>query len=413
MEQIDLWLAIVGSLVLALSLGAGFLRDHSSLPSEPILATVVGVAVGPVGFEILQLSQWGDPLALLEQVARITVALAVTSIALRLPPEYYRGRARSLAAILGPGMVIMWLASSLVVFLLIPVEPGVALLAGAVVTPTDPVLANSIVVGRTAQENIPKRLRFLLSGEAGINDGAAYPFVFLAILVLSRPADAAIVEWLTHTLLWAVLGAVVLGFTIGAAIGRLEHWASSEEFLEQPSVFTITVALTFAVLGATKLVGTDDILAVFVAGVAYNWLADPDDEAEEQRVEEVFNWLFTFPVFVIFGTLLPWGEWLALGWRAPALVTGILLFRRLPMIFALRRFLQPLDRTEATLFVGWFGPIGIAAVFYALVAASETGNEMVWIVGSLVVAGSILAHGFTATPATHRYGELQDDDDSW
>jgi len=60
----------------------------------------------------------------------------------------------------------------------------VALLVGAVVTPTDPVLANTIVVGETATDNIPERVRYLLSSEAGINDGAAYPFVFLPIFVL-------------------------------------------------------------------------------------------------------------------------------------------------------------------------------------------------------------------------------------
>lgn len=72
-----------------------------------------------------------------------------------------------------------------------------------------------------------------------------------------------------------------------------------------------------------------------------------------------------------------------------------------------------LNCTEASIFVGWFGPIGIAAVFYALLAVERTGMELVWVVGSLVVAGSILAHGATAVPATHWYGQLDDADESW
>ncbi|XVH30835.1 cation:proton antiporter [Haloferacaceae archaeon DSL9] len=406
MSQVDAWLALVGGLILLLGLGAGVLEANKYLPTQPILAVGFGIALGPHGLAVLQLTPIADPLRLLEQVARITVAFAVTSIALRLPPPYFRRRARSLAAILGPGMVVMWLASTLVVYAVLPVGPLVALLVGAVVTPTDPVLANAIVGGTVAEENIPEPMRYLLSGEAGINDGTAYLFVLVPVLALTRPPEVAVVEWLTRTLLVEVLGAVVLGAAAGATIGRLERWESARAYLEGASVLTITVALTFFVLGAVALAGSDGILAVFVAGVAYNWQADPSDEAAEQRIEEVFDRLFTIPAFVVFGMAIPWSGWIDLGWRAPTLVLGILLFRRLPMVFALRRFLPQLDRFAASLFAGWFGPIGLAAVFYAVLAAERTGVETAWVACSLVVVGSILAHGMTATAATLRYGGL-------
>lgn len=406
MRQLNLWLALVGGLVLLLGLAASAMRNRWYLPTQPTVAVGVGVAVGPIGLDILRVTPVSEPLTLLEQVARITVAFAVTSIALRLPPTYYRERARSLATVLGPGMVVMWLASALVAYAALPVAPLVALLIGAIVTPTDPVLANSIVVGRSAEENLPERLRYLLSGEAGINDGTAYLFVFLPVLAIVHPLETALGEWVTRTLLLEVLGAVAIGLAVGAATGALERWESSHDFLEETSVFTLTVALTILVLGAAKLAGSDGILAVFATGVAYNWLADPADEAKEQRVEEVFDRLFTIPGFVLFGMALPWSAWLELGWRGPALVAGILLFRRLPMIVALERLIEPLDRPASQLFVGWFGPIGLAAVFYATLSLRRTGVEMAWIAGSLVVAGSVLVHGMTSTVATDRYGRL-------
>lgn len=412
MTQLNLWLAILGGLTLALGLAAGLLKSRTYLPTQPIVAVAVGVALGPHALDVLHVTPVAEPHVVLEQVARFTVAFAVTSIALRLDPAYFRDRARSLAVLLGPGMVVMWLASALVAFLVLPVGAVVALLVGAVLTPTDPVLANAIVNGETATENVPERLRHLLSGEAGINDGAAYPFVFLPVALLAHPVETALVDWATRTLLHEVLGAVLLGFLAGAVVGQLERLESAGDFLEETSVFTIVVALTFFVLGATKLAGTDGILAVFVAGIAYNWRADPQDEAREQRVEEVFDRLFTIPVFVLFGMALPWGGWLALGWRGPALVGGVLLFRRLPMILAFRRFVPPLDRPAASLFVGWFGPLGIAAVFYALLAMKETGTDLVWHAASLVVAGSVLVHGLTSTPLTHRYGRLDDHDET-
>lgn len=75
--------------------------------------------------------------------------------------------------------------------------------------------------------------------------------------------------------------------------------------------------------------------------------------------------------------------------------------------------IRPLDRPEATLFVGWFGPIGAAALFYAALAVRETGATTPWVPGSLVVAGSILGHGLTASAATHWYGDLGDDAEGW
>lgn len=361
-----------------------------------------GIVVGPVGLDLLQITIGIDTLSLVEELARLTVAFTVTSIALRLDPKYYRTHARSLVGILGPGMILMWLFSSLVIFAILPVNVVVALLIGAVLTPTNPVLANSIVVGGMAREYIPRRLRHLLSSEAGLNDGIAYLFVFLPILLIDAPINHAIPEWVSRVLLWEVLGAIVLCFAIGAITGNTKEGSSGKDYLEETSVFTLAVALTVFVLGVTKLAGTNDILAVFVAGAAYNWQANPHDEAQEQRVEEVFNRLFTIPVFIVFGMALPWSNWTDLGWRAGAIIAGILLFRRFPMILLIRRVVKPLDR-PATLFVGWFGPMGVAAVFYALLARNATGMELVWTIGSLVVAASVLAHGITAVPATRRY----------
>jgi len=408
MSRLDVGLALIGGLVLVLSLGTGLIRSRGFVPSEQMVAVGFGVLIGPTGLGLLALTPLGDPLVVLEQVARLTVAIAVTSIALRLSPDYYRRHARTLAVVLGPVMAFMWLASAAVAWLALPESVWLALLVGAVVTPTDPVLANAIVVGRTAHENIPTRLRHLLSAEAGINDGAAYPFVFLPIFVLQHSPDAALVEWVSRTLLWEVGGAVTIGFAVGALAGRAERLAHSRQFADETSVFTVAVALTFAVLGFATLLGSDGILAVFVAGAAYNWQADPSDEVEAQRIEEVFDRLFTFPVFVFFGMAIPWAGWTGLGWAGVALVVGVLLVRRLPAFWALRSAIGPLDRPEAALFVGWFGPIGVAAIFYATLAVRETGIDLAWTAGSLVVAGSLLAHGMTATPLTYWYGRQED-----
>ena len=370
-----------------------------------MLAVALGVLLGPFGFDVLALADWGDPRALLEQVARLTVGVSVMSTALRLPPGYFARHARTMAAILGPGMLLMWIASGLLAWGLLGVPFWTAMLIGAVLTPTDPVISGAIVTGETAKTHIPARLRHALSAEAGANDGGAYPFVFLAILMILYPPGQALSEWATRVLLWEVLAAVVVGYAAGYGAGRVQAWSERQDFAEATSLLTTTVALTALALGGVKLMGSDGILAAFAAGLGFNRSTHQSREEQEQAgMQEAVNRLFAFPVFVFFGMALPWEAWRALGWGGLALAGLVLLGRRLPMMLVLRPLVRPLQSTADVLFNGWFGPVGIAAVFYAALAAKEVGDDVVWATCSLVIAASIIVFGITATPLTLRYG---------
>lgn len=138
----------------------------------------------------------------------------------------------------------------------------------------------------------------------------------------------------------------------------------------------MTVALTFAVLGGVKLLGSDGILAAFIAGLLFNRFSDAGDETEEQRIQETVLRLFTFPVFVVFGMVLPVDQWLALGWAGVALAAGVLLLRRLTIVIVFRAAVPSIRDTRDGLFAGWFGPIGIAALFYAAVAHRLVGDAV-------------------------------------
>ncbi|WP_265110544.1 cation:proton antiporter [Halosolutus halophilus] len=404
MQELNVALVTIGGLTLLLSLIGGLLKNRIYFLSEPMAAVILGIVIGPLGLGLLRLSHWGDPFTITEQFARLTVGLAVMAAALRLPRRYFREHVRSMAVVLVPGMITMWLVSGALVYALLGVPVWVALLVGAIVTPTDPVLAGTIVTGSGAEENIPRSIRSVLTGESGANDGLAYPLVFLPILVLEHSPQRAIVDWVLESLLWEVGAAVVIGAAVGAAAGWIERESHDHAFLEETSLLTATVALTFAVLGGVKLLGSDGILAAFVAGLLFNRFADAGDEADEQKVQEAVLRLFTVPVFVVFGLTLPVEQWLALGWAGVALAAGVLLLRRVPMMVMFSRFVEPIDEKRGALFAGWFGPIGVAAIFYAMVADRLVGQGIVWGATSLVIASSVLVHGITATPLTKLYG---------
>jgi NhaP-type Na+/H+ or K+/H+ antiporter len=106
----------------------------------------------------------------------------------------------------------------------------------------------------------------------------------------------------------------------------------------------------------------------------------------------------------LLGLTIPWEGWIALGWAGPALAVAVLLLRRLPAVLALGPLLGTVRGRGDALFLGWFGPVGVAALYYSTLAVRETGVEAAWTVGSLVICASILAHGVTATPLSRLYG---------
>jgi NhaP-type Na+/H+ or K+/H+ antiporter len=297
----------------------------------------------------------------------------------------------------------MWLSSGLLVYLILGLPFWEAMLLAAVITPTDPVVSTSIVTGKVAERNLPGRIRNLISAESAANDGLAYPFVLLPILILTKPPGEALLHWLTKTLLWEVAFSVLLGAIIGYIAGRLLLWAEAKQTIEKPSFLAYTVALSLAVLGGVKLLGSDGILAVFAAGTVFSMVVGGSDRAEEEGVQEAVDRFFTLYIFVLLGLALPWEKWLELGWGGLLLAVAVLLLRRLPALLLLRPFLPQLRGIQDALFVGWFGPIGVAALFYAFLSLRKTGLESAWVVGSLIICASIFVHGLTAVPFAQLY----------
>ncbi len=405
MNQLNIAFAVIGCLVMMLALFAGFIKARILVLSEPLIAVLLGIAVGPATLDWLDPRSWGDILTILEQLARFSVAVAVMSIAVRLPDGFFHAHARAMAVLLGLGMVSMWLISGLLSFWILSVPFWSAMLIGAIVTPTDPVVSGAIVTGEIAERSIPEHVRNILAAESGVNDGGAYPYVFLSVLLLTSPVESALSDWITQSVLLGVVGAVALGIAIGYVAGRGQRWAHQKGYPEEVSTLTVTIGLSVTVLGAVKLLGSDGILAVFAAGIMFRRGTDRKLTSGAFGAQEGVNRLVSFPLFVIFGAVLPWDQWQKFGWPAVALAVAILLLRRLPLLLALAPLMStPKGRRDAW-FMGWFGPLGAAAIFYATLAVRETGQTAYWDICSLLIFASVVAHGATATLFTLRYGK--------
>lgn len=402
MYELNLSLALVGGLVLLIGLFSGLIRQTPL--SEPLIALVAGVLLSPAVLDELDPARWGNQDRILEQAARLTLAIGLMSVALRIPKDDPFRRWRSLVVLLGLVMPLMWMSSAVLIYLILGVPWLAALLVGAVVTPTDPVVSSTIVTGRVAEKNLPASVRNTISAESGFNDGLAYPFVFLPILLLTRSSGEAWSEWLTRTVLWEVIGAALVGVLLGVAVGYLVRWVRAKHLTEQTSILAVTIALSLVALSIGRLIGTDGILAVFVAGIAFDTVVSSSERAEEERIQDAVTRFFILPIFVLLGLVIPWSAWRDLGWKGPAVVVAILLFRRIPAMLAVRPLLGDLRDLPTTLFTGWFGPIGVAALYYAIVAKERAGLEQAWVVGSLLICSSVVVHGVTGTAFSRVYG---------
>jgi NhaP-type Na+/H+ or K+/H+ antiporter len=160
------------------------------------------------------------------------------------------------------------------------------------------------------------------------------------------------------------------------------------------------------VLGIARLAATDGVLAVFVAGLAYNRAVPTSELGAQDSIDEAVNRYAVLPLLVLLGVVLPWAEWRAFGPSAVVFVAAVLLVRRLPLVLALARPLR-LGMRDAV-FAGWFGPMGVSAVFYLAYSIHEgVRDPRLFAAGTLVIATSVLAFGVSASPGRQLYARTK------
>lgn len=230
---------------------------------------------------------------------RLVLGIQLVIAGVELPRKYLTKEWKPLALLLGPAMTGMWLCSSLLIWAMVPNLTFLHSLAvGACVTSTDPVLSNSIVKGKFADKHLPKALHDIIIAESGANDGLGYPFLFLALYLIKyvghggqgQPGGArlAMGYWFGDTWGYTILLSVGYGAFVGWAAKKLLHWADERRFVDRENfpVFAITLAVGGAdsicrkslqltiykqlfVTGTCGMIGSDDILACFIAGNAF------------------------------------------------------------------------------------------------------------------------------------------------
>lgn len=184
---------IVAGFLTAYTLFSVFIRNRMHL-SEPPLALVTGIIAGPKGLNALDPLSWYDQDNTMQEFTRLIAGLQVFAVGLELPKRYIPKHYPSLLWLLGPVMAFGWLTCALFVYLIFRVDVPSALVISACLTPTDPVLAASILSNSKFSTRVPNRIKHLLSAESGCNDGVSFPFIYVGLAILTESTAGGAVK---------------------------------------------------------------------------------------------------------------------------------------------------------------------------------------------------------------------------
>lgn len=383
-----------------------FSKAMKKIISPMFLAMVLGILCSPQVFNLIPDLQKLPREIIFEQGARLTLAVGLMATAMRLTPGRLHTLLKSGVLLTFVMMLAMWIASSLLAHFVLQIDWIYSLLLGAVITPTDPILASSIVTGNFARANIDERIRMLLSFESGANDGLAYLFVLVPITIIKYPSfEKFLNEWLLKVFLWEILAGALIAIAAGALAGRLFRFAKDKKLDEEGGLLIYSICFSLVMLGAAKLIFTNEIWVVFIAGLSFNFYINEEERLEEEEMQDASNLLFNISLFFIFGFLLPWKEWFSLfSWKLILFAILILFFRRIPALLAIYKIIPQIKVFETALFMGWFGPIGVSGLFYAAYVFHKTGLYKIYLAATFVIFVSVLMHGLTEVPFTKIYG---------
>ncbi|KAF7513338.1 hypothetical protein GJ744_009759 [Endocarpon pusillum] len=408
---------IVSGFLIAYALYSELIRNRLHL-SEPPLATLVGIIFGPRGIGILDPETWGWQDDITQEFTRIIVGVQVFATAIELPKRWLSRHWRSVAMMLGPVMIFGWLASALIVYLILKTKFTTALIIGACLTPTDPVLSASVLGEAKFSQRIPKRLRHLLSAESGCNDGISFPLLYAGLLAVTKAtAGDAVKDWFLDVIIWQCLIGTGIGVLIGIAANKLLKLCEKNGYIQDFTLFVFYFLLAIFCIGVGSTLGSDDFLVVFGAGTAFAWDGWFTEKTEKVKLPNVIDLLLNSTFFVYFGAVVPWDRFTGQmnAWKLLACLVLILLLRRIPIVLVTHRWIHDIGNYREALFSGHFGPIGVGALFLAIEARArlETGTsdplphppehspykaaiDTVWPVICFVVLGSIMVHGSSA-----------------
>ncbi|WP_416305132.1 cation:proton antiporter [Neptunicella sp. SCSIO 80796] len=408
------WFVLIGSLLVFMGLTFTVIKR---LPvTSAIIYLAVGMLVGPTVFHLFHFNPLKES-ALLEVFTEVAVLISLFSAGVKMPVPIRFKNWRAPVCLATVSMTITVALVAAFAYYALDLPLGAGILLGAIVAPTDPVLATDVQIRHTSDED---PLRFTLTCEAGMNDGTAFPFVMLGLgmLGIHEIGDGAM-QWLLLDVLWATIGGIMIGIACGVVLGNIGWKLRGKQHRHELLDDFLGLGLIALVYGISLLANTWGFLAVFFAAVALRQTesqltakANQQRDKEDQTSYTVSKGSLIFKehlerlselvlILLIGGTLFI-DSW---SWRAVSLALFLFLIARPVSVFV--GLLGTGTPWRLRAMAGWFGVRGIGSLYYLMYAIQhglpeEVSLRLMHLI-LIVVALSILLHGTTVKPLMARF----------
>jgi len=386
-------IVVLGLLLVAGALISGVARR--SFLSLTAVFVVAGFILGEGGFEVLEF----DPRSgLVEILAVVALILILFRDGLEVDAEMLQREWRLPFRKIALAMPLTGALIACAAKVLTDLSWTEALLLGALLSPTDPVLSSSVVTNA----RVPRLVRHSLNLESGMNDGLALPAVLALLAALvTDPGDFVWWKFILQDISIGLLTGVVIGYAASVVMPR--RVALGYEITpHQKSLYALGTA--FAAYGVAVLQPEGNgFIAVFVCAITLGILRPDIRESFERRSEDVIE-IVKLGIFVVFGSLLTFGGLFGDDWAAVGIVVVTLLVARPVAVFAALAGTRIDTATKA--FMAWFGPKGVASMTFALLVLAEgiPAGERIFNLAALTVFCSIIVHGLTDTAGVNWIG---------
>jgi sodium/hydrogen antiporter len=401
MDSHILYLLAIGCLLLLVTLGSGWI---SRLPlSYALIYLVAGILLSPYGLNLIQIRPGAE---FLERLTEFVVIISLFSCGLKMNRPLQAWAWQSTARLIGLLMPICILAVAALGYWGLGMSVGSAILLGAILAPTDPVLASEV---QLSDPNDRDELRFGLTSEGGLNDALAFPFVYFGLRwIKDAEWQNWITEWIQIDLIWAIAAGLTMGIIVARSIVWLDKKLQQVRPIDNLMEDFVALSIILVTYSLTELVNGYGFLAVFVAGiVTQRCYHNPDKQNAQLEFIETFEKLSEVGTILLLGSLLrlePVLKYLGQG----LIVAGLLLFIIRPIGAWISTRGQQSNPLRPWLF-GWFGIRGVGSLYYLFYALGkglkeDVGEQIAWITLITVVI-SILLHGITVTPLMNLYNQ--------
>lgn len=405
MNSYILSLLIIGLLLLGVTLGSGWIKR---LPlSYALIYLIVGILLGSYGLGLIDVR---PDTQFLERLTEFVVIISVFGCGLKINRPLKLWAWQSTIRLIGLLMPLSIGALALLAHYALGMGWGAAVLLGAILAPTDPVLASEVQLAHVEDKD---ELRFALTSEGGINDALAFPFVYFGLYWFKDPnLNNWFKNWVAVDLVWALTTGVLMGILVAKAIVWIDRHIQKRRPADDLLEDFIAVSIVLLTYSLTEVINGYGFLAVFVAGlmVQRSYFCQQDKRMAQLEFTEQIEKLLEVATIIVLGTVLLLEPILKYAGESLLIAGSIFLFVR-PLGMWLSMIGSGLPKSTRSL-MGWFGIRGIGSLYYMTYALGKgltgsTAEEIAWITYTVVVL-SVIFHGVTAYPLMAWYENHKD-----